>query len=357
MPEIYERQPFFSILIPSYNRPEDIAKTINSLQKGHFKDFEIIISDDCSPQQEEISAVVKPYLKHKHISFFQQRSNLREPDNKNFLIDAARGKYNIVIGDDDQFCEDALDILKKYIDENPHYEFFGFGYNVVDEHERLITSYKTNKIIEICARTPVVLKEIFNARTLPLWLFHPATFCCKAGIEVSLRYQNDVGMAEDMWFMFDLLAHDYKMLIIPEYIFNWRKVQEANSSLQINQSLELLANFNARYLMFKKMTLNTDALPATLRSYLLSGTYRQIFIYNSLLAEQRFTVDRYDELDVDKLHLTEIIDYTKTWNFFYSRGKIRISSLFAFLRVAGYFNGSISIVRMALHKLSYKFHL
>ena len=38
--------PFFSIIIPTYNRANLIAKTLDSILNQSFKDFEVIIVDD-----------------------------------------------------------------------------------------------------------------------------------------------------------------------------------------------------------------------------------------------------------------------------------------------------------------------
>jgi len=43
--------PFFSILIPAYNRPEELRQCIGSIISGSFKDYEIIVSDDNSPKK------------------------------------------------------------------------------------------------------------------------------------------------------------------------------------------------------------------------------------------------------------------------------------------------------------------
>ena len=43
-------KPFFSILIPSYNRPEYINELLESIFLGGIEEFEVIISDDCSPK-------------------------------------------------------------------------------------------------------------------------------------------------------------------------------------------------------------------------------------------------------------------------------------------------------------------
>ena len=61
--------PFFSILIPSYNRPEYITKNIDSILANSFDDYEIVISDDNSPKSAEIEEVLQPYLKEDKIRY------------------------------------------------------------------------------------------------------------------------------------------------------------------------------------------------------------------------------------------------------------------------------------------------
>ena len=51
----------FSILIPSYNRPGTIRKTIKSIFLNTNEDFEIIISDDKSPKVNEIKNVLSEF--------------------------------------------------------------------------------------------------------------------------------------------------------------------------------------------------------------------------------------------------------------------------------------------------------
>ena len=40
--------PFFSVVIPTFNRAELIGKAIKSVLEQSFRDFELIIADDCS---------------------------------------------------------------------------------------------------------------------------------------------------------------------------------------------------------------------------------------------------------------------------------------------------------------------
>ena len=73
----------FSILVPSYNRPEYIRKTLSSIFASTIDDFEVLISDDNSPKAELIKQTISEFSKDLRLKFFFQRSNLKEPNNKN----------------------------------------------------------------------------------------------------------------------------------------------------------------------------------------------------------------------------------------------------------------------------------
>src|SRR5262245_31074358 len=95
-------QPLFSVLIPSYNRPECIGRCIESVLANEGEDIEIIVSDDASPDTEAVAKAVRPFLERPNITFHQQETNLGEPGNRNFLVSQSTGQYNLILGDDDQ---------------------------------------------------------------------------------------------------------------------------------------------------------------------------------------------------------------------------------------------------------------
>ena len=97
--------PFFSILIPAYNRPQYLKKCIDSILNSTFQDFEIIISDDNSPRSEEIKTMLSPYIDRGQVEYHYQEINLREPNNKNFLNQKASGDYNIFLVDEICFSQ------------------------------------------------------------------------------------------------------------------------------------------------------------------------------------------------------------------------------------------------------------
>ena len=65
-------KPFFSIIIPTYNRAQIITKTIESVINQNFKDWELIIIDDGSTDNTSkiINAIL---LEEPRIKYFFQK--------------------------------------------------------------------------------------------------------------------------------------------------------------------------------------------------------------------------------------------------------------------------------------------
>jgi len=271
--------PFFSILIPSYNRPNELKRCLESVLQSDFTDFEIIVSDDNSPRQDEVAEVVSSFGSEK-IRFFKQPHNLREPDNKNFLVKKTTGKFNIVLGDDDTLCERSLHFLYEHISCNPMSDIYGFGYNIVDEDGNLISTYASTKTVLLNKTRSRFL--VLAAGLLPMSLFHPATFCCKAGLEIEIPYRNDVGIGEDLCFLIQAVLNNHSIQIVPEVLFNWRKVQDVESISQGNQSAQFLASFESKRRIYKFLVSDpTNELQ--IHKHISSIRFRFNFMYLELL--------------------------------------------------------------------------
>ena len=58
-----------SIIMPSYNTAKYIGESIESVQRQTYQNWELIIVDDCSPDNTD--EVVKSYLSDERINFFK----------------------------------------------------------------------------------------------------------------------------------------------------------------------------------------------------------------------------------------------------------------------------------------------
>ena len=61
--------PYFSIVIPTYNRAHLIEHTINSILKQSFKNYEVIIIDDGSTDNTR-NLITTTYLNNANIFYY-----------------------------------------------------------------------------------------------------------------------------------------------------------------------------------------------------------------------------------------------------------------------------------------------
>ena len=99
--------PFFSIVIPTYNRSGTIGPAINSCLDQTFQDFELLIIDDGSI--DDTRDVVAEYISSDaRVKYFFQ-SNAGGAAARNHGIDVSSGKYIAFLDSDDKFLPTKLE--------------------------------------------------------------------------------------------------------------------------------------------------------------------------------------------------------------------------------------------------------
>lgn len=105
--------PKVSVIITTYNRSERLKEAIRSVREQIFTDWEIILVDDCSP--DDTPTVVKEIKDHR-IKYFRLEENHEfHCYPKNYGIEKAQGEYITFLDDDDTYREHALEILFNHI--------------------------------------------------------------------------------------------------------------------------------------------------------------------------------------------------------------------------------------------------
>ena len=87
--------PFFSIIIPTKDRPFLLEIAINSVLRQSFEDFEIVIVDNNN--NDDTLKVIKEYSDVR-IKYFKT-GELNMPDNWEVAFDKTQGKYITVLTD------------------------------------------------------------------------------------------------------------------------------------------------------------------------------------------------------------------------------------------------------------------
>jgi glycosyltransferase involved in cell wall biosynthesis len=130
--------PYFSIVIPSYNRAHLIVETIHAILNQEFTDFELLIIDDASTDQTEH---VIDQINDGRIHYHKNEINLERSASRNKGIDLAKGKYICFCDSDDHWKSNHLQLLfEKINSENePVAMFFtGMVWNFPDRKQEVI---------------------------------------------------------------------------------------------------------------------------------------------------------------------------------------------------------------------------
>lgn len=113
-------KPFFSIIIPTYNREEFLKIAVYSVINQNFSDFELIVVDDGSTDGtktmlENINDPRLRFYTNKHAGVSAAR---------NFGLTQAQGEFICFLDSDDRFRKQKLEITHYYIKKIPECKIF-----------------------------------------------------------------------------------------------------------------------------------------------------------------------------------------------------------------------------------------
>jgi glycosyltransferase involved in cell wall biosynthesis len=103
--------PFFSVVLPVYNRENLIEKVVHTVLNQTFKDFELIVVDNFSSDRtiEKIQSLQNGSA--RTIKLICNSQNLERCVSRNLGINSALGEYICFIDSDDFWIEDHLETL------------------------------------------------------------------------------------------------------------------------------------------------------------------------------------------------------------------------------------------------------
>lgn len=112
----------YSILIPVYNRPDEVQELLESLTHQRFTDFEVIVVDDGS--MLPCADRVQPYADCLQLHYYT-KPNSGPGQTRNFAADHARGEYLIILDSDVVLPPDYLIHIEEELQREPCDAFGG----------------------------------------------------------------------------------------------------------------------------------------------------------------------------------------------------------------------------------------
>ena len=112
----------YAIIVPVYNRPDEVAELLESLTMQSFTDFEVIIVEDGS--KEPCEAVCKQYEKQLDIKYFM-KENSGPGQSRNYGAARSAGEYLLILDSDVVLPAEYLTAIEEELKHEPADAFGG----------------------------------------------------------------------------------------------------------------------------------------------------------------------------------------------------------------------------------------
>ncbi len=133
-------QKLVSIVLPTYNGEKFIRESIESILNQTYKNFELIIVNDCSCDNT-LSILQEYEKKDSRIKIITNEINLKLPASLNKGFEMASGDYYTWTSDDNLYKINALEYMVNYLNENANIDLISCCMDIIDEEGNFLTSY------------------------------------------------------------------------------------------------------------------------------------------------------------------------------------------------------------------------
>lgn len=116
-----------SIIMPSFNTGKYITETIESVLAQSYKNWELIIVDDCS--SDNTDEVVRTYLSDDRIYYLKNEKNSGAAFSRNTALRKAKGKWIAFLDSDDLWMPEKLEKQLSFMKINGYF----FSYTDYEE--------------------------------------------------------------------------------------------------------------------------------------------------------------------------------------------------------------------------------
>lgn len=229
--------PFFSVIIPLYNKESYIKDTIKSVINQSFSDFEVIIINDGSTDKSTIKA---SEINDSRILIINQK-NSGAPVARNNGISLSKSKYIALLDADDYWHSNHLSELKKLIETFPSAGLYCNNYQIYYTKDVVRPANFNFDFKKDC----LIVDDFFKASVTNsvAWTsavgFKKEKFDAVGGFNITLKTSQDLDLWIKMALKFDVA---FNPTITMSYIFH---VDNSLSKNEFNNiRYEFINNFS-----------------------------------------------------------------------------------------------------------------
>lgn len=253
--------PFFSIIIPSYNRADVLGETIKTVIQQTFLDWECIIVDDGST--DHTKEVIQQIIQNENRVRYVFQENAERSVARNTGIINACGNYICFLDSDDEFLENHLITLYQDITSKNYPEAMFF----------VNTLFRKNDHLEN-VQFPKISQDI-----LDYLIYNPITpsrVCIHKNIVNELKFEPEIVIVEDLLLWIKISFH-YPIFQIDKETVVYNIHDDNSVNIKNNSGQKRL---DGLILFFRKYPHYRDSIPSKLRRFLLGDTHFGIMKYH-----------------------------------------------------------------------------
>ncbi|MEY5069367.1 MAG: hypothetical protein RLZ47_1229 [Bacteroidota bacterium] len=280
---------FFSIIIPLYNRPQEIDELLHTLTQQQYQNFEVLVIEDGS--QLDAKDIVESYQDRLNLRYFY-KENEGQGFTRNFAFKHAKGDYFIIFDSDCLIPSDYLTQVKNYFELHPLDAYGG--------PDAAHSSFSPTQKAISYAMTSLFTTGGIRGNKKHLGQFHPRSF----NMGISRKVWEKTGgfkltrLGEDIEFSIRIHEMGFKIGLIPEAkVFHKRRTNFSQFFKQLHffgrariniykhfpKELKLVHFFPAMFTLFLLLTLLSNLLNLQIASscnFLLAVYILLIFFHS-----------------------------------------------------------------------------
>lgn len=131
-----------SVVLPTYNRAKWLPQAINSIIEQSYEDWELIVVDDCSP--DNTREIVGKFMENDtRIKYIRNAINKKLPASLNVGVKNATGEFITWTSDDNRYKKDAFSVMASELGAASANTGIVFAeFDKIDENDKKIAEYK-----------------------------------------------------------------------------------------------------------------------------------------------------------------------------------------------------------------------
>lgn len=264
--------PFFSILVPLYNKENYVLYCLESILCQSEQDFECIVCDDSS-EDSSFELAQKLALNDKRFHFYRV-SHKGVAYLRNYLLSKSRGEFIVWVDPDDFISKDLLNKAKtKLVGGNIDVLFFNYITLLQEKKEK-----KNNSpFLQGFVSKEMIFYALAEEWTFPSQLWNKII---RRSCYENLRFSNELLIFEDFELMPKLMLKANSFYFIKDCLYYYRRHSESLiSSKTIEKELLQLELRKKRILFF--INSYPNFVKTAITSWLISY-YRSLCVVNSV---------------------------------------------------------------------------